>query len=449
MGSLNKKWIHIAIGILLAGAIIFCIGILQTRKTDALRDDPIYGDWKVTRIVTYEPMWRYGQQYLGSELGRTISITPDSISDSRLLEEAKSLGQVIYEFEYDDYDRYKWNLADREEVRSFQLRHHLIIWDTGFSTEEIYEYTFYAKVTPPDSYIMDEFDILMFEQNDTYYLLADFPLGYYVLEREKTQKSKDISGEWMIDYLVSEKEGIVRPNLDFMEEYGKIYTFEAGKTAENGKEFQASYVTHRANRVEYEQENHIPDGLGIKNREITWIEVKSDEQDALRIIPINRQEALIGVRERWYHARKFERKKEYDLSPDDYFQDCWKPVQLLYIEDKGNQWTNWMEWLYDEPLQPYGIQFYGSVFNGLKMYRYTVPQMEEQMMIPPNIQMMLDTDKSYWIAYQYIDRYLEIRDSWMKFIILDEQTMICEYDGLWYLVEKSDVNMKEMLDYTV
>lgn len=92
MGSLNKKWIHIAIGILLAGTIILCIGILQTRKTDALRDDPVYGDWKVTRIVTYEPMWRYGQQYLGSELGRTISITPDSISDSKLLEEAKSLG---------------------------------------------------------------------------------------------------------------------------------------------------------------------------------------------------------------------------------------------------------------------------------------------------------------------------------------------------------------------
>lgn len=106
-------------------------------------------------------------------------------------------------------------------------------------------------------------------------------------------------------------------------------------------------------------------------------------------------------------------------------------------------------WLYDEPLQPYGIQFYGSIFNELKMYRYTVPQMEEQMIIPPNVQMMLDTDKSYWVAYQYIDRYLEIRDSWMKFIILDEQTMICEYDGLWYLVEKSDVNMKEMVDYTV
>lgn len=450
MCSLNKKWIYTVIGLLLIGAGIFCIGILQTRKTDALRDDPIYGDWKVTRIVTYEPLSCYGHQYLGSELGRTISITPDSISDSRLLEEAKSLGQVIYEFEYDDYDRYKWDLSDREEVRRFQLKHQLIIWMTGFSINEIYEYTFYAKATPPDSYIMDKFDILMFEQNHTYYLLANFPLGYYILEREKTQKSKDISGEWMIDYLVSEKEGIVRPNLDFLEEYGKIYTFETGKTAENGKKFQASYVTHRENRVEYEQENHIPDGLGIKNREITWIEVKSDEQDALRIIPINRREALIGVRERWYHARKFEQKKEYDLSPDNYFQDCWKPVQLLYIEDKGKQWTNWMDWLYDEPLQPYGIQFYGSIFNELKMYRYTVPQMEEQMIIPPNVQMMLDTDKSYWVAYQYIDRYLEIRDSWMKFIIiLDEQTMICEYDGLWYLVEKSDVNMKEMVDYTV
>lgn len=75
MCSLNKKWIYTVIGLLLIGAGIFCIGILQTRKTDALRDDPVYGDWKVTRIVTYEPMWRYGQQYLGSELGRTISIT--------------------------------------------------------------------------------------------------------------------------------------------------------------------------------------------------------------------------------------------------------------------------------------------------------------------------------------------------------------------------------------
>lgn len=92
MCSLNKKWIYTVIGLLLIGVGIFCIGVLQTRKTDALRDDPVYGDWKVTRIVTYEPMWRYGQQYLGSELGRTISITPDSISDSRLLEEAKSLG---------------------------------------------------------------------------------------------------------------------------------------------------------------------------------------------------------------------------------------------------------------------------------------------------------------------------------------------------------------------
>ena len=109
---------------------------------------------------------------------------------------------------------------------------------TGFSINEIYEYTFYAKATPPDSYIMDKFDILMFEQNHTYYLLANFPLGYYILEREKTQKSKDISGEWMIDYLVSEKEGIVRPNLNFLEEYGKIYTFETGKLLKMERNFK-------------------------------------------------------------------------------------------------------------------------------------------------------------------------------------------------------------------
>ncbi len=430
MCSLNKKWIYTVIGLLLIGAGIFCIGILQTRKTDALRDDPIYGDWKVTRIVTYEPLSCYGHQYLGSELGRTISITPDSISDSKLLEEAKSFGQVIYEFEYDDYDRYKWDLTGGEEDRWFRTRYWLNPWVTGFLIEEIYEYRFYAKVTPLDSYIMDEFDILMFEQNDTYYLLADFPLGYYVLEREKTQNSKDISGEWMIDYLVSEKEGIVRPNLDFLEEYGKIYTFEAGKTAENGKEFQASYVTHRANRVKYEQENHISDGLGIKNREITWIEVKSDEQDALRIIPINRQEALIGVQERWYHARKLERKKEYDLSLDNYFQDCWKPVQLLYIE-KGSERLERMEGD-DEPLHFYGAWIYEHMFEELKMDRYTVSQMTEQMVIPPNIQMMLDTDNQYWVAY----RYIKEEERWVQFIVLDEQTMIWKCNGLWYLIKR-------------
>ena len=42
----------------------------------------------------------------------------------------------------------------------------------------------------------------------------------------------------MIDYLVSEKEGIVRPNLNFLEEYGKIYTFETGKLLKMERDFK-------------------------------------------------------------------------------------------------------------------------------------------------------------------------------------------------------------------
>lgn len=72
------------------------------------------------------------------------------------------------------------------------------------------------------------------------------------------------------------------------------------------------------------------------------------------------------------------------------------------------------------------------MFEELKMDRYTVSQMTEQMVIPPNIQMMLDTDNQYWVAY----RYIKEEERWVQFIVLDEQTMIWKCNGLWYLIKR-------------
>ena len=100
------------------------------------------GDWKVTRIVTYQWKGRYGDQYLGSEIGRCISITPDSISDSRTLEEAKQDNKAIYDFSYEKYDISEGDLTNEEKE----------------------------------------------------YLAKRFPLGYYILERAKCQKTIKIWG---------------------------------------------------------------------------------------------------------------------------------------------------------------------------------------------------------------------------------------------------------------
>ena len=69
--------------------VILCIFIIPKKKMESGNRNPLLGDWKVTRVVQGDYKSCRRKQYLGSEIGRCISITSDSISDSRTLEEAK------------------------------------------------------------------------------------------------------------------------------------------------------------------------------------------------------------------------------------------------------------------------------------------------------------------------------------------------------------------------
>ena len=348
--------------------------------------NPLLGDWKVTRIVTYQWRGRYGEQYLGSEIGRCISITPDSISDSRTLEEAEQDNQVIYDFSYEKYDISEWDLTNEEKEHEFQVKYWWQPIDIGFRADKMYEYRFYAKEESPYSFFIgQDFDVLWFEQEGKEYLVESFPLGYYILERAKCQKTTKIWGEWLIDYMVSEKEGVIRPNLDYIEEYGQIYAFMSRRVGINEQKFQASYTSHKVNRINFEQENHIREGLGVKNKKITIVEVECKDQENLMVIPLNKQELLIYVQGRWYHAQKLQKRAPYEIS-DTYFLGAWKPVQLLYIENRNNE-----ESYIDEPLQSYGDLYSFSVWDYVETNKCNASEMIEQMEIPVNIQKMLNS----------------------------------------------------------
>ncbi len=224
--------------------------------------NPLLGDWKVTRVVQGDYKSCRRKQYLGSEIGRCISIMPDSISDSRTLEEAKQDNKVIYDFSYEKYDISEWDLTNEEKEREFQVKYWWSPIDIGFRADKMYEYRFYAKEESPYSFFIgQDFDVLWFEQEGKEYLIQWFPGGCYILERVKCQKTTKIWGEWLIDYIVSEKEGVIRPNLDYIEEYGQVYTFMPRRVGINKQEFQASYTSHKVNRINFEKENHIREGL--------------------------------------------------------------------------------------------------------------------------------------------------------------------------------------------
>lgn len=235
-------------------------------------------------------------------------------------------------------------------------------------------------------------------------------------------------GEWLIDYMVSEKEGVIRPNLDYIENYGQIYAFMPRRVGINEQEFPASYTSHKVNRINFEQENHIREGLGVKNKKITLVEVECKEQENLMVIPLNKQELLIYVQGRWYHAQKLQKRAPYAIS-DTYFLGAWKPVQLLYIENRNNE-----ESYIDGPLYPYGDLYSFSVWDYVETNKCNASEMIEQMEIPVNIQKMLNVDNTYWTAWRYTKMWGKRRKE--QFIVLDEETMIVKREGLWYLLKR-------------
>lgn len=429
MNKVKKMWfIGILMGLFVCAGVL-CIFIIPEKKMECGNRNPLLGDWKVTRVVQGDYKSCRRKQYLGSEIGRCISITSDSISDSRTLDEAKQDPQVIYDFSYEKYDILEWDLTNEEKEHEFRVKYWWAPIDLGFSVDKMYEYRFYAKEeSKRDIFYITDFEVLWFEQEGKEYLIQWFPGGYYILERVKCQKTTKIWGEWLIDYMVSEKEGVIRPNLDYIEEYGQVYTFMSRRVGINEQEFQASYTSHKVNRINFEKENHIREGLGVKNKKITLVEVECKERENLMVIPLNKQELLIYVQGRWYHAQKLQKSTPYEIA-DTYFLGVWKPVQLLYVENKNDQ-ENWE----GKPLQPYGDLYLFSVWDYVETNKCNASEMIEQMEIPVNIQKMLNVDDTYWTAWRYTKMWGERRKE--QFIVLDEETMIVKREGLWYLLKR-------------
>lgn len=194
MHTIKKWFIRILIS-LFVGIGVLCIFIIPKKKMECGNRNPLLGVWKVTRVVQEDYKSHHKEQYLGSEIGRCISITSDSISDSRTLEEAEQDDQGVYDFSYEKYDISEWDLTNEEKEHEFRVKYWWAPIDLGFSIDKMYEYRFYAKEESPyNFYIGQYFDVLWFEQEGKEYLIQWFPVGYYILEREKSQKTTKIWG---------------------------------------------------------------------------------------------------------------------------------------------------------------------------------------------------------------------------------------------------------------
>lgn len=426
-----KKKILVALifVIVISGLCIYHIKQAKWQISDA------YGEWKVVRLVgAYDGT--KGDLPYGSNIGRSFCITEEKIIDSTDLQEAILEDEEQRCFSMDILQREEtvFDVVKSEDIAQFQIQEGIIVDNVGLKGDVISKYTFSAKENN-DYHIGTEFSV--FTYNDKNKMLVDLPMGYYLLERFKEQqKVKEPYGRWMVNYRIS-KGNSKENGIKFMDYYGQCFDITKDLFGRcNTSLSQVKWEVKEVNRIDFEKQNGIQEGLGLNNEKIQVWFGTGKNNFSVQMIPINDSEMMILIDEQWFMLKKVEEYQKPKEKTEDILTGNWKFVQFLAAGevDEDKEWelgrsdyiAGWYTTI--ESFDP--IWYAENAVSDWNIAEYSVLELCDKYEIPANVACIFNSNECLQVATRKVYEMEQI------FIILDKDTIIRGRNGLWYILEK-------------
>ena len=425
--------------------ILALVGIGFYRMQDAKWEaEDVYGDWKVTRLVGAYKGTK-GMLPYGSNIGRTISITEKKITDSTDLEEAiaEADEQRCFTMNIGQVEETAFDLSESEKIAVFQIHKDMILDYVGFKNETITQFVFIRENDCEDYHMAPEFEVFSYNDKSENKILVDLPLGYYILEPFKEQK-KGIEpyGRWMITYRLSGGSDN-ESDITFMNDYGQCFDIAEdafGECAEGMS--QVNWTVVEENKSEFEEENNIEEGLGLRDESIEIWQGTNEEGLVVQVIPVNEKEIIVPIDGQWFMLEKVEAYQELGRKTEDILTGDWKFVQLLATGevDESKELANHRgdyQALWYTLTDTFDSDSLTDDAKGLEINDYVALEFLELYDVPHNITCLFEEDDILHTASCMRGEAEAV------YIVIDEDTIIRGRNGLWYELEKVRPNERK------
>lgn len=384
-------------------------------KDDQWTVDDLYGEWKVTELVQKSKGSR-GLLPLGNETGRSFIISENQIIDSKTQETAEREGQVCYSLQ--------WSFCEGnvyEDGLAFQMEHNIYLQQAGITSDVIYEFVFGEEASSL------EFCVFSYDKERMVIWLHG---GYYILERfDYMEKSVNPYGKWYVERLISRGTG-EQEGIDFFHRYGMCYQLDE-TSIKRGYEEEAEDIVwnvEKTNRTDFEKSNGIIEGLGIYDQEIeVWYAYKGNEVQ-MTLIPVHEDEIIMQIGGQWFQLGRIPQYDEPKVNVEEVMRGEWKYTQFLG-EEAENVDT-----------QDIALAYTTSVVLDPEMYVEGAIS-EVQIGAYKWAELLEETEQIDFLRYFFRDDDIvytmrrNIYDKEQLFVLIDQNTMLCRYQGMWFRIE--------------
>lgn len=431
--------------------LIITIFILLISGIDVYRSDNqhwnidnVYGKWKVTRLIGAYKGTKGDMPY-GSNIGRSFIITDKNIKDSTTIQDAieEADEQRCFSMKVQFQKENIFDVTRPNIIKELQMDFGLVLWSAGITDNVILQYIFYSDenefINQNVNYCMaSEFEVLSYRQEDKDKLIVDLPMGFYILERFKKQEKGEIPyGLWMVENLISrgreEKYGIA-----FYDYYGKCFDIAEDYVIDDeGKETEINWKKTLVSKDTFEQEYGIHEGLGLEDDELeVWYGMGKDN-NIIQLIPINSNEIIMPLKEQWFLLTKIPQYEEPLEKCETVLSGDWKITQLIGtgnvnpdIEICGR--SDYKAWWYTQAITFNEDMYAANAVTDWEIREYDALTFFQEFNVPKNITRLFNSDDILHIG---IRKSYDVEE---MYIVIDENTLIRERNGLWYKLERMD-----------
>lgn len=419
MHRVKKKKYMILMCLIIAGGILASCFYSGRRWTV----NDIYGQWKASRLI-YRTQGSYGCVLTGNEIGRSFTISENQIIDSRSEEMCTLIGQYslnmvctsIEEKEYADHAAFReeGKVSLKAEGRS-----------AGIPDGKIKEFTFFE--TTAGGY---EFSVFTYDYRDKDKLVLELQGDYYLLERfKRTQKIDNPYGKWYVESMVSRGRG-EQEGIQFFKEYGKCYELEENLLRIGAGERIQDINWHikKTDRLSFERENGIVEGLGILDKEIYVWTCQKGEKQLLCMIPINKDEIIVQNNEQWFRLHRLDKYAEPAVNWENQLCGEWKFTQCLSCGEESAEDQEINEY-YTKTIEMDAERYIKGAVTEWETEACTVSELNKKIGSSEYLEYFFHDDDIIHLARR------KVYGTEQVFIVISPKRMIYSSNGVLFIIE--------------
>lgn len=418
--------------VIILGLMMVSFFVCLANEKSQWKMSDTYGQWKVVRLVG-EYQATKGELPYGTNIGRSFVITKNMIKDSTDLQEAlaEDEEQRCFSMNVMQRDESVFEVDKPENIGEFQVQEGIILDYVGFKHNVIYKYTFNTQ-DDDDYHTMPEFSVYTYNDKDQ--LLVSLPMGYYLLERFKEQK-KGIEpyGCWMVSYRTS-KGNSKEYGIEFMDYYGQCFEITEDSFGRCDVELsKIKWEVTELNKVDFEQQHGIQEGLGINNEKIdVWFGVGENDL-SIMVIPINGTEIIMLIDGQWFVLKNVNKYQESKEEISEILKDNWKFEQLVAAEEIDPckeicGASDYKAWWYTQRVLFDSRMYAENAVSDWIIEKCSALEFYNKYDVPDNVRCLFQDEDFLQVAIRKGYGIEEI------YVLIDKNTIIRGRNGLWYIL---------------